>query len=101
MSNFWASDHLLFINKGAVLPYGLQSDMLVLTLASIASGGVARAAGTRSAVQYTYGYRGYAAHARLSTINPLRAAMVAEVPCNMTPRYPPSQGLANLPRYGS
>ena len=31
--------------------------MLVLNLASIASGGVARAAGTRTAVQYAYGYR--------------------------------------------
>ena len=30
----------------------------------------------------------------------LRAAMVAEVPCNLTPRHPTSQVLDNLPRYG-
>ena len=29
-----------------------------------------------------------------------RAAMVAKVPCNLTPRHPPSQVLDNLPRYG-
>ena len=29
-----------------------------------------------------------------------RAAMVAEVPCNLTPRHPPSQVVDNLPRYG-
>ena len=28
------------------------------------------------------------------------AAMVAKVPCNLTPRHPPSQVLDNLPRYG-
>ena len=28
------------------------------------------------------------------------AAMVAEVPCNLTPQHPPSQVLDNLPRYG-
>jgi hypothetical protein len=29
-----------------------------------------------------------------------RAAMVAEVPYNLTPRHPPSQVVDNLPRYG-
>ena len=28
------------------------------------------------------------------------AAMVAKVPCNLTPRHPPSQVVDNLPRYG-
>jgi hypothetical protein len=28
------------------------------------------------------------------------AAMVAKVPCNLTPRHPPSQVLDDLPRYG-
>jgi hypothetical protein len=27
-----------------------------------------------------------------------RAAMVAEVPCNLTPRHPPGQVVDNLPR---
>ena len=27
------------------------------------------------------------------------AAMVAEVPCNLTPRHPPSQVVDNLPHY--
>jgi hypothetical protein len=27
--------------------------------------------------------------------------MVAEVPCNLTPRHPPSQVVDNLPGYGS
>jgi hypothetical protein len=28
-----------------------------------------------------------------------QAAMVAKLPCNLTPRHPPSQVLDNLPRY--
>ena len=28
-----------------------------------------------------------------------RAAMVAKVPCSLTPRHPPSQVVDNLPRY--
>ena len=35
-----------------------------------------------------------------ANISAWRAAMVAEVPCNLTPRHPPSQVLDNLPRYG-
>jgi hypothetical protein len=34
-----------------------------------------------------------------STIEVANAAMVAKVLCNVTPRYPPSQVLDNLPRY--
>ena len=30
----------------------------------------------------------------------LHAAMVAKVPCNLTPRRPPSQVVDNLPQYG-
>jgi hypothetical protein len=34
-----------------------------------------------------------------SPIAMLAAAMVAKVPCNLTPRHPPSQVVDNLPRY--
>ena len=31
--------------------------------------------------------------------NPIPSAMVAEVPCNLTPRHPPGQVVDNLHRY--
>ena len=47
MSKFWANDHLLFINKRTVLPYGLRRtvgptavDLLVLNLAPRTKGDI-------------------------------------------------------------
>ena len=42
----------------------------------------------------------YQIHPRPTSYSATIAAMVAEVPCNLTPRHPPSQVVDNLPRYG-
>ena len=42
---------------------------------------------------------GAGAGAALENVVYTDAAMVAKVPCNLTPRHPPSQVLDNLPRY--